>query len=206
MKIITCLGDSITDCGHCFCPDSMGNGYVKLLSERLFKEGFDCQVRNQGTDGFTIQRLLQRVEASDDFSNNIITILIGINDISIIADTGRSMQQQELLFNHFSQHYFNMITILAKQSSNILLLEPFIFPWPAVYKAWIPYVERMSKQIKGLASQFSLPFLPLHKELNQMAQRYGFSAITTDGIHLTLQGQKFIADKLYSCILEHNYV
>ena len=72
MKIITCLGDSITDCEHCFCPDSMGNGYVKLLSERLFNEGFDCQVRNRGTDGFTIQRLLQRVCASDDFHNNIV--------------------------------------------------------------------------------------------------------------------------------------
>ena len=206
MKIITCLGDSITDCEHCFCPDSMGNGYVKLLSERLFNEGFDCQVRNRGTDGFTIQRLLQRVCASDDFHNNIVTILIGINDVSIIADTNRSVQQQELLFKRFSKHYFDIITILSKQASSILLLEPFIFPWPAVYKAWLPYVERMSKQIKNLAFQFDLPFLPLHKELNQMAQRYGFSAITTDGIHLTLQGQKFITDKLYSCILDHNYV
>ena len=99
MKIITCLGDSITDCEHCFCPDSMGNGYVKLLSERLFNEGFDCQVRNRGTDGFTIQRLLQRVCASDDFHNNIVTILIGINDVSIYrrhksfcAATGTSFQ------------------------------------------------------------------------------------------------------------------
>lgn len=35
MTILTCLGDSITDCDHCFSRDSLGNGYVKILSDRF---------------------------------------------------------------------------------------------------------------------------------------------------------------------------
>ena len=54
MTILTCLGDSITDCEHCFSRDFLGNGYVKMLSDCLKRDGSDYQVRNYGTDGFTI--------------------------------------------------------------------------------------------------------------------------------------------------------
>ena len=81
MTILTCLGDSITDCEHCFSRDFLGNGYVKMLSDCLKRDGSDYQVRNYGTDGFTINRLLQRIQGDSDFTSDIITILIGINDI-----------------------------------------------------------------------------------------------------------------------------
>ena len=80
MTILTCLGDSITDCDHCFSRDSLGNGYVKILSDRFERDDSDYQVRNYGTDGFTINRLLQRIQGDSDFTSDIITILIGIND------------------------------------------------------------------------------------------------------------------------------
>ena len=51
MTILTCLGDSITDCDHCFSRDSLGNGYVKILSDRFERDDSDYQVRNYGTDG-----------------------------------------------------------------------------------------------------------------------------------------------------------
>ena len=67
MTILTCLGDSITDCEHCFSRDFLGNGYVKMLSDCLKRDGSDYQVRNYGTDGFTINRLLQRIQGDSDF-------------------------------------------------------------------------------------------------------------------------------------------
>lgn len=71
MTILTCLGDSITDCKHCFSRDSLGNGYVKMLSDRFKRDGSDYQVRNYGTDGFTINRLLQRIQGDSDFTSDI---------------------------------------------------------------------------------------------------------------------------------------
>ena len=47
--------------------------------------------------------------------------------------------------------------------------------------------------IHQLSEQFQIPYLTLHEELNEKARRYGYSEITTDGIHLTEQGQKFLA-------------
>ena len=44
MTILTCLGDSITDCDHCFTADFLGNGYVQMLSKRFEKEGISQSV------------------------------------------------------------------------------------------------------------------------------------------------------------------
>ena len=127
MTILTCLGDSITDCDHCFSRDFLGNGYVKMLSDCLKRDGSDYQVRNYGTDGFTINRLLQRIQGDSDFTSDIITILIGINDIGLIMNTDRTpFQQRNMLFS-FYKYYADLITILAKSNSRIILMEPFLF-------------------------------------------------------------------------------
>ena len=200
MTILTCLGDSITDCDHCFTADFLGNGYVQMLSKRFEKDGIPCQVRNYGTDGFTVNRLLQRIKCENDFSSNIITILIGINDISMMADTYTPKEQQSKMLISFKQHYTELLTILTKSTSHIILMEPFLFPWPACYRTWLPFRQKISQMIHQLSEQFQISYLTLHEELNEKARRYGYSEITTDGIHLTEQGQKFPADRLYKLI------
>ena len=203
MTILTCLGDSITDCDHCFSKDLLGNGYVKMLSERFQEMGINCQVHNYGTDGFTVNRLLQRIQSCSGFASNIITILIGINDIGLMMNTGRTLEQQKDMLVSFQKHYAELLTILTKVTSQIILMEPFLFPWPAFYKTWLPFRLEMSEIIKKLGEQFQLPYLPLHQELNEEARRYGYSAITTDGIHLTEQGQKYLADHLYQALCDN---
>ncbi len=206
MTIMTCLGDSITDCDHCFSPDFLGDGYVKMLSERFRREGFDVQIRNCGTDGFTVQRLLQRVKTDSSITGCLITVLIGINDIGMMMNTGRTPDQQEEMMDSFQKHYLELLTILTKSDSRIILIEPFVFSCPAFYENWKPLLRKMCLIIQELAAQFHLPLLSLQSELDEEVRRYGYSAITTDGIHLTGQGQQFLADRLYSCIAEHNYV
>lgn len=206
MKKILCLGDSITDCDHCFSSDMLGNGYVKILSHKLAEQGKNCQVRNCGTDGFTLFRLLQNSRLYLSDNPDLITILIGINDVGLMMNTDRSSIQKQEMLLQFDSRYRELITILTKSVSHILLMEPFLFSWPAVYKNWFPYVKEMSKQIAKLATDFQLPFLSLQQELNAKAQIYGFSRITTDGIHLTTQGHEVLAQRLYSCITAHNYV
>ena len=203
MTILTCLGDSITDCDHCFSDDFLGNGYVKILHDRFWAAGTDCQVRNYGTDGFTINRLLQRVQCDSSMAGDIITILIGINDVGMIMNTGRTPEQQYKLLLSFQEHYKETLTILTKSTSHVILIEPFLFSWPAFYRTWLPFRQEISEIIKKLASEFQLPYLALHQELNEEARRYGYSAITTDGVHLTVQGQEFLADKLYPLLMPY---
>lgn len=206
MTIMTCLGDSITDCDHCFSSDLLGDGYVKMLAERFAQEGYSLQIRNCGTDGFTVQRLLQRVKTDRSVIGDIITVLIGINDIGMMMNTNRTPAQQEEMMVSFQEHYLELLTILTKSSSRIVLMEPFVFSCPAFYENWKPILHKMCRILETLARQFHLPFLSLQRELDEEARRYGYSAITTDGVHLTRQGQQYLADRLYSCIAEHNYV
>ena len=139
-------------------------------------------------------------ENNSDFTSDIITILIGINDIGLIMNTDRTpFQQRNMLFS-FYKCYADLITILAKSNSRIILMEPFLFPWPACYRTWLPFRQKISQMIHQLSEQFQIPYLTLHEELNEKARRYGYSEITTDGIHLTEQGQKFLADRLYKLI------
>ena len=112
MTILTCLGDSITDCEHCFSRDFLGNGYVKMLSDCLKRDGSDYQVRNYGTDGFTINRLLQRIQGDSDFTSDIITILIGIND----NEYGQNTVSAE-------EYAFFFLQMLCRSYNNISKIE-----------------------------------------------------------------------------------
>lgn len=118
MPRLLCLGDSITDCGRLFSADPSGNGYVKILSGLLHNAGYDFSMENRGIDGFTLERLLQNMdswlEASDP---DIVTVLIGINDIGIMMNTRRSSAQQQDLMEIFAARYEQLARKLSGTGS-----------------------------------------------------------------------------------------
>lgn len=197
MTRILCLGDSITDCGRFFSSSPLGNGYVSMLSRKLSAAGTRHEMINCGIDGFTVARLLENAESYAAKGADIITILIGINDIGLMMNTCRTPAQQADMMIQFSRHYDELLTILTNSTDHIILMEPFIFPWPAEYRNWIPHVRDMSRAISTLAEKFRLPYLPLHDSLNHESRSYGLDFLTIDGIHLTPQGHEFLAQKLY---------
>lgn len=198
MTRILCLGDSITDCGRFFSSSPLRNGYVKMLSHSLASAGILHEMINCGIDGFTVARLLENAESYAAKDADIITILIGINDIGLMMNTCRTPEQQADMMLQFSRHYDKLLTILTNSAKTIILMEPFIFPWPAEYRNWIPHVKAMSGKILTLADKYSFPYIRLHQDLNEEARRYGLDMITPDGIHLTAQGHKILAQKLFS--------
>ncbi len=194
MKTLFFLGDSITDCNHYFDPDNLGFGYVRMLSVKIKTPDKNYQVRNLGNDGFTVpavRRLWKRscLNSKPDF----ITILIGINDLAVLQNTGIT---PSVGLAEFRQQYQSLIDeIRMITDCPILLMEPFIFPWPAEYAAWEDNLHKMNEIIKKLTEDHQLYFLPLWEDLKNMAKAEGYSEITTDGIHLTVQGHRLIADK-----------
>lgn len=204
MPRLLCLGDSITDCGRLFSADPSGNGYVKILSGLLHNAGYDFSMENRGIDGFTLERLLQNMdswlEASDP---DIVTVLIGINDIGIMMNTRRSSAQQQDLMEIFAARYEQLARKLSGTGSRkrkLFFLEPFVFPWPRCYASWFPLLSQMSVHIRTISQKYGAVFVPLQNDLNQEASLHGMSAITEDGIHLTWQGHRILAEKLYTLI------
>ena len=197
MNTLLFLGDSITDCNHCFDPENLGYGYVRKISDTLRTSDTDYQIRNFGYDGFTIsalRRLWKRhcLALLPDF----ITILIGINDLSVIKNTGITPSVGLADFKNQYQELIDDIRIMT--NCHILLLEPFIFPYPAEYATWEDDLHQLNSIIQEIAKDNGLGYLPLWDELLKAAKEGGFKELTTDGIHLTPLGHQMISDRWIS--------
>lgn len=193
---LLCLGDSITDCGHLLDFPPLGNGYVHFL-QQIFADRHNnaLKITNCGIDGLTLQRLIQGIERRTiPFKGDIITVLIGINDISLMCSTCRTPTQQQTMMRHFFQNYRKLIQLL--DGPQILLLEPFLFTRPAEFLRWFPALHTMSQGISSLATDNHLCWIPLHNRFQEEAEHSGISTMTTDGIHLTQHGHKLLADIL----------
>ena len=188
MKNFVFLGDSITDANRLWLPEhkGLGNGYVNLLAEKLSHE---FTVINKGHDSFTLPFLLRNLECDClSFSPAAVSILIGINDIGVAKNTGKSLRAQEFAYN-----YDTLIRRLLEASiSSVFLLSPFVFSRPQEYLNWLPEVQEVENTIEALARQYQLPFLPLQERM-QEAEKYGTDALTPDGIHLTAFGHELLA-------------
>ena len=194
MNTLLFLGDSITDCNHNFEPENLGFGYVRMISDKINAPDKTYQVLNKGNDGFTVSALHRLWNRScKSLQPDFITILIGINDLAVIKNTGKTVSAA---LAEFRDRYQSLIADI-RQTANcpILLMEPFIFPHPAEYASWEADLQKMSNLVEEIARTHQLAFLPLQKMLSAAAKERSFSEVTTDGIHLTQYGHSLIAQK-----------
>lgn len=195
---LLCLGDSITDCGRLFDHPPLGNGYVQKLSQKLKNNGHNWHITNCGVDGFTTARLLANAEPFYlPQEADIISVLIGINDIGLIMNTCATPALQSEMMAKTLRNYESLLQILSRQGCRLVLMEPFIFPWPMEFQTWIPHVRTLSLGIGRLAEKYRIPYLLLQDHLNEEARLWGIPAITADGIHLTDAGHEILAEKLF---------
>ena len=204
MKTLLFLGDSITDCNHYFDPENLGFGYVRMISWKINTPDKNYQVFNKGNDGFTVPALRRLWKRSClGMQPDSITILIGINDLAVIKNTGITASVGLAEFREQYQALVEEIRMIT--DCPILLMEPFIFPHPAEYTSWEPELHKMNAIIQQLATDHHLDFLPLWEDLRSIAKKEGYAEITTDGIHLTAQGHQLIASRWLSAYSKQNF-
>ena len=192
MKTLLFLGDSITDCFHNYDTDGLGEGYVRMIAEELGFGFGHVKVINKGFDGFTISALSRLWERDGaHLACDVMTILIGINDLSVIKNTGLDA---EFAIKEFKMKYKLLIQKIRQTFQGpILLMEPFVFPYPQAYKRWEADLKLMSEEIKDVAKQNDLVYVPLWERLIYAAKETSYDKITTDGIHLTKLGHAVLA-------------
>ena len=177
------LGDSITDCDHIESPDGLGDGYVKMISQ-LLPDSASCI--NLGYEGFTISALSRMWKRRNlTQSPKCISILIGINDIAVIKNTGLPLSSALEVFH---ENYEQLITCIRQRfSCPIIIIEPFIFSRPAEYITWQPAVHEMNVHIKAISDKYNLYYLPAWASMNDVS-------LSTDGVHLNEAGHRLLAD------------
>lgn len=193
MKTLLFLGDSITDCYHNYDTDSLGEGYVRMIAEKLGYGFGKVKVVNKGIDGFTISGVNRLwIRESKNFSPDVITILIGINDIGVMKN---GEKDSDFALQEFKMSFKLLIERIRESFAGpIILMEPFVFPCPEEYKNWEPELNEMNDIIKKLAEKYSLTFVPLWDRLLYACEQTSYQQITVDGIHLTDLGHEIIAE------------
>ena len=148
------LGASNTDCGHCFTPDNLGNGYVKIIRERL--DSSSISIINGGSDGFTFPRILEKYLAfysKTKFSGAVV--LGGINEVGMLSDNGLSPQRCQALLEGSGEALKKLLLALfSNETREIYLLEPFLFSRPSRLLAWTPAYEAVRSRILSCMEPF----------------------------------------------------
>lgn len=192
------IGDSITDAGrNNYFEANLGQGYVNMIAGQLYRQYIPLQLNilNRGVGGNILADLIARwQEDCLDLKPDIVSLQIGINDIWYqLSD---NIPYSEAFFQQFKKQYEFLIQSLKDNNIQIILLEPYVLPFPEDRKDWRPFVDKAIQIVKALAKEYGATFIPLDAALNQAGDNLGYETITgIDGVHPTNIGHAFIADQ-----------
>lgn len=196
MGIIVFLGDSITDAGRKNSSNQLGDGYVNIFSEDLKASSQQWNIVNRGVDGYITKQVAEALHRDCiSLRPDYVSILVGINDIGLIAQAPVSQQEKLYMLEDSIRFYHEMLFDLSRETqARVVTLEPFLFPQNGQYDDWVPWQKKMSKNIRKLSRNYGAFFIPVQEPMEKKIREMGHSAITTDCIHLTSTGQKILAE------------
>ena len=200
MKILF-QGDSITDAGRDRRNyHNMGNGYPKYASA-LIAEAFpetDFEFINFGISGNRTCQLFDRLYKDGiEFQPDIISILIGVNDIWHRGG-GEKIETTDA---QIETNYRAILERLRSQTNaKILILTPYLLDCDN--KEWIREgLKTVLPIIEKLAKEFADAYVPLHElfeeALKTQPQPQYYSG---DGVHPNSNGAEFIGKQYFEAI------
>ena len=219
------LGDSITDCDHCFTKDNLGTGYVKYMAEALSnlprhsanpvshqspkQSSADSNnvfsLINNGVDGFTLPRIChkwQRMWNGQCFDT--VFLLGGINDIGDIMAHGDTEDIADSVLADALDAFDTLLRgLIVSGCHRIVVIEPFLFSVPDELLTWRPRLSTLCQLLRTRTAQIqsafpsaSLSCLSVQERFDAAAASDGVQRMTTDGVHLTEQGHRMLAEIL----------
>lgn len=196
------IGDSITDVGRKRYDEmDLGEGFPKLIAKRLEAEypDYNLTILNRGISGDRVHDLKMRWQ--DDclaLQPDVVTILVGINDVFFTVDKHSTPTEQEL--KTFESNYRYLLdTIQTETEAQIVLMEPFVLPYPADRMHWRDHLDPRIQIVRRLAHEYDAWLVPLDGLLNAKGIVDGFATYTgDDGIHPTALGHQAIADAWFT--------
>ncbi len=200
MRIVF-LGDSITDAGRDKRNyHDMGKGYPKFAVEHIQNTfpNQEFEFINMGISGNRTCQLFDRLyEDCIAFDPDIVSILIGINDIWHRHGSG----QIETTDLQIETNYRAILDRLKKQTNaKILMLSPFLLD-NEDKEAWRGEVDRVLAIVRRLAKEYADVYVPLDEyfaeALKTQPEQQFYSA---DGVHPNDNGRAFIGKHYFDAI------
>jgi len=186
-------GDSITDAGRDKRNyHDMGNGYPKYASELIAKEISDADIEfiNFGISGNRTCQLFDRLYNDGIvFQPDIISILIGINDIW----HRYGLSKIETTDAQIETNYRAILERLKSQTNaKIVILQPYLLDCDKI-DHMRPDLERVLLIVRRLADEFADVYIPLHELFSEAIKTQPEPLYYSgDGVHPNVNGAKFI--------------
>ena len=200
MKIVF-FGDSITDCERDRSDiKSLGNGYVKMLSDKLrpIYPDTELQIINKGVSGNEVCDLLARVQKDViDLEPDAVVIMIGINNALHKFKYGK-----ELNFAQFESDLTELLKKLKEAGIVVIFLEPFLLNAPDKLRVRRLFDEEL-KILNRVALKLADEFVAYDEMFAGLTQTIPYTEYSLDGVHPTTRGSRLIADTAIKAIRKH---
>jgi lysophospholipase L1-like esterase len=188
-------GDSITDGNRGRNNDLnhiLGHGYQFIIA---CKYGAQLPERkltflNRGISGDRVSGLLRRWQSDIvDLKPDILSILIGVNDLNFGVSAERYEQQYEQLLAD---------TVKALPNVKLVLCEPFGLPVGPKKAIWEEYRADLAVRqaiVAKLGEKYHAPVVHFQKMFDDAVQRAPADYWIWDGVHPTFCGHQLMADE-----------
>lgn len=198
--IVLFQGDSITDAGRNMQDmHDLGRGYAWMISG-LFGAAFpelQVQFYNRGISGHRVKDLQARWdEDCIALQPNVLSIYIGIND------TWRRYDQQDpTSAEQYEAGYRDLLErTCAQTSAKLVLVEPFVLPYPADREAWREDLEPKIEVASRLAQEYGAVYVPLDGLFTEASSKASCAFWAPDGVHPSAAGHALIANAWMSAV------
>ncbi len=186
-------GDSITDAGRgALDPENLGSGYAMMAASWFSATYPEHNVRfiNRGISGNRADDLEQRWERDClELRPDWVSIMIGINDTWRAFDSGDPTSTEG-----YETSYRTILTeTVEKLDTHLILIEPFVLPFPEDRKAWRVDLDPRIQVVRTLADEFNAILVPMDGIINAAAEKREPAFWAPDGVHPTPAGHALIA-------------
>jgi len=191
-------GDSITDGNRGRNTDPnhiMGHGYAFSIASRLGADYPEKHLAfyNRGNSGNKVSDLANRWQKDClDLKPNVLSILIGINDVSYFIQT-----KYNALLDQYEQTYKSLLDRTKEQNPDVLfvLCLPFILPVGKIKDEWEAYQTEIQKRqeiVKRIAQSYNALVVDFQTVMNKACDKAPADYWMWDGIHPTVAGHELL--------------
>jgi acyl-CoA thioesterase-1 len=184
-QTIVFIGDSITDAGRlqrAYRP--FGNGYVNFTANYLVAKypQLNFRIFNTGINGNTVRDLERRWERDClSYKPDVLSVLIGINDLWRILTAGREKQGVEV--QEYESTYRKLLASVGQQGDyQLVLMEPFMFCDNAeneMFRRLPAYINA----VHNLAEEFDAVLVPLQSAIDEKIRTVASDKWSDDMVH-----------------------
>ena len=202
MKKIRILfqGDSITDAGRNRKATHGLKGYTKKTAQKLaFREGFlKYDFYNRGVGGDRTWELLKRYRADFvDMKPDVVTIMIGINDVWRKYDSNDPTTPEQ-----YEANLVKLFTGIKQDTgAKIIVLSPYLTSGTdGKWDVMRGDVDIFIEVCKKVADKYADKYIYTDGPMNEANEKYPHEQISQDGVHPAEKGQEILASLLSEAI------